>query len=82
MKWNLTLEPGTWTDLSIFAVVGLPKGKHAVISETGAGWQIDRAHDDSYSDITGPYESKEAALAELQKEWDELAEAISKNVKV
>lgn len=78
---KLTLEPGTLNDLLIFTVVGLRKGKHAVISNPGDGWQIDRSRfeDDPDGIVTGPYESKEDALGCLQKEEDELTEMINRN---
>ena len=64
---KLTLEPGTQNGLPIFVVVGLPKWKHGVISNSGDGWQIDRSRFDADPDgiITGPYGSKEEALGWL-----------------
>ncbi len=63
-----------WTETIQYEVQGLPVGERAWIANVGGpyrrDWRILRAKGDVQSDWTGSHETAEAALVELQKEFE------------
>jgi hypothetical protein len=83
VKYTLTLhaEGGTRDGpvygsgiVTKYRVGGMPVGEQAEIANWGApnrnDWQILRIKNDTQGDWTGHYESADAALAVIQKEFD------------
>lgn len=63
-----------WIDVFQYEVENLPSGERAWVANFGgphqANWRILRAENGVQSDWTGDYESAEAALAAIQKEFE------------
>jgi hypothetical protein len=63
-----------WDQVYQYEVRGLPSGEQAWIANFGSrykeSWRILRARNGVQSDWTGEYQSAEAALAELQREYE------------
>lgn len=82
MKYMLTLHEDAWYGdnsgdhrVTGYRVGGMPDGKTARIANFGAphrsDWQIMRINaDNTQTDWCGSYESAQAALAVLQKEYE------------